>query len=67
MSNEHNSYKDFSRICDFLSQRTTALKIHDLKRKDITNNNIAKDSILNFKKIPLGNTQEVFCLVSYLS
>lgn len=67
MSNEHNSYKDFSRICDFLSQRTTPLKIHDLKRKDITNNNIAKDSILNFKKIPLGNTQEVFCLVSYLS
>lgn len=46
-----NSCNDFPGIWDFVIYRTTALKIHDLndlKRKDIINNHIVKDSILNF-------------------
>lgn len=58
-------YNDFSGIWDFVIQRTAALKIHDLQRKDVNNNHVAEDSILNFQKHPPGETQEVFCLVGY--
>lgn len=58
MSKQHNSYNDFPGISDFIIQKKTVVKIHDLKSKDINNNHVAEDSILNFKKILVGKLRK---------